>query len=323
MIINFCAALAALSLALSSCAPARKNADISLSADAHAELNFGYDDNGERVIRDFAIDNGNVYILQKDGTVAKYDDSGNFKEKYDLNLDDSGLTAFRLTCKGGKMYLLDGHNNAVITAENGEVKNVSALSFSDVGLVKNFYATANNTLIMSFADIEEAYTAEIDLSKETAEIIREKQRGYLIDENVTYLPEQGDSETGAHQIDVTFFKSGNEIDKFSIVPAESGRSLIGLLAYGVSGGNCLGLLHEFVNPTGAPEDEQYIQTPVSINANDGTIQTSESRLDGDEVIKLTSGGTYCMKISDSSLTIKPIGEYFSDWQPGNAYTIKK
>ena len=322
MTIDFCAAIIALSLALSSCAPAQKSADISLSADAHAELNFGYYGD-ERIIKDFAIDNGYVYILQRDGTVLKYDNSGNFEEKYDLNLDDQGLTAFRLTCKNGKMYLLDGHNNAIITAENGDVKNVSTLSFSDVGLVKNFYATTNNTLIMSFADIEEAYTAEIDLSKAAAEIIGEKRKGYLIDENVTYLPKVSDSENNAKQVDITVYESGNVTNTFSISPAESDRSIIGLSIYGVSGGNCFGLLHEFVNPTGAPEDEQYIQTSVNINANDGTIQTSESCLDGDEIIKLSSGGTYCMKISDSSLTIKPIGEYFSDWQPGDAYVIKK
>ena len=165
-------------LVLCSCATKEKiDTDIVWKAPEHAELNFGYDE-GEKVIKDFTIDeSGNIYILQKNGTILTYTGGGTLEKEWNLNLEKQGLTAYRMTCANGKIYLIDGHNNAIITVEKGRVKKVSLIKFSDVGMVKNFYAEKSGMLTMSFADLEEAYTVKVDPTGAEAKIIGEKQKG--------------------------------------------------------------------------------------------------------------------------------------------------
>ena len=91
----------------------------------HPELDFGYAD-GERIIRDFAVgDNKKIYILQNDGIILEYSRRGKFESKYDLKLSEQGLTAYKIAYGNGKAYLLDGHNNAIITAQKERITNVS------------------------------------------------------------------------------------------------------------------------------------------------------------------------------------------------------
>ena len=293
--------------------------EITLNANEHTELNFGYA-NEERVIKDFAVDNAKVYILQDDSSILCYNRNGDFIEKYDLNLAEQGLTASKLACSNGTIYLLDGHNNAIITAEKDKIKNVSVLNFTDVGMVKNFYAQTNGTLIMSFSDVEEAYTAEVDPTGTEAEIVGEKQKGYLISENITYLPEIYDND-GTSQVKATIYKAGEKIGTFSIGTTEKSRNAAGLSIYGISNDNWFGILHEFVNYGENPDDEEYIQTLVSFNTKDGKIKTSESCFNDNEIIKLSKDDTYCMSFSDKALTIKPISEYFSDWSYNEIYFL--
>lgn len=297
----------------------KQSIEITLNANEHTELNFGYA-NGERVIRDFVVDNAETYILQDDSSILCYNRNGNFIEKYDLNLAEQGLTASKIACSNGTIYLLDGHNNAIITAEKDKIKNVSVLNFTDVGTVKSFYAQKKGTLIMSFSDVEEAYTVEVDPSGTEAEIVGEKQKGYLISENITYLPEIYDND-GTSQVKATIYKSGEKIGAFSIGTTEKSRNVAGLSIYGISNDNWFGILHEFVNYSGNPDDEEYTQTSVSFNTKDGKIKTSESRFNDDEIIKLSKDDTYCMSFSDNALTIKPISEYFSDWGDNEIYFL--
>lgn len=79
------------------------------------------------------------------------------------------------------LYLLDGHNNVILTVEQGKLKTVSLLGFSDVGMVKSLYVDRDGVLWLSFANIEGAYTAAIDPSGDEAKIVGETQPGYLID----------------------------------------------------------------------------------------------------------------------------------------------
>ena len=286
--------------------------DIVLRADENTELDLGYVGE-ERAIRDFSLDGeGNLYLLQSDGTVLLYDGNGNFKEKTDLKLGDSGLAAFGIACGDGAMYLLDGHNNAVLTVKNAEVTNVSSLSFSDVGLVKNYYEVSDGVLLMSFYDIDGACTAEVDVTGADAAIVGEKVPGYLIEENLTYQPEVIYDEESMRAVGVTVYESGEAADSFRIAAAEEGRTLIGLTLYGVSDGKYYGTLGEFVNSSDTPADEEYVQSSVCIDVKSGRIEKGESGLSGDEIVKLTNGGAYCMKISDGVLTVKPVGAYFDD-----------
>ena len=290
---------------------------VTLKAGEHSELNWG-DVDGENMIKDFAVDAENLYILQKDGKVFAYRHDGTLEESYDLQLSEQGLTAYRLTSGNGKLYLLDGHNNAVITAEKGKVTNVSMLNFSDVGMVKNFYAAQDGMLVMSFADLDEAYTVTVDPTGEETKIVGEKQRGYLIDKTITYLP-QVDEET--NQLQITVFEDENQTDAFILSSNDSNRTVSGLSVYGISDSCWFGVLHEFVNDEEG--NEEYVQTPVSINAKDGNIRTSENHFSGNEVIELTAEGAYCMERSDDTLTIQPISKYFSDWTKSDVYFLQR
>ena len=294
--------------------------EVTLSANEHAELDLGYI-NGERSIRDMSVDNEAIYILQGEGTILRYDQNGKFMGKYDLNLAEQGLTASRIACSNERIYLLDGHNNAIITAEKDRIKNVSVLNFSDVGMVKNFYAQKNGTLIMSFSDIDGAYTVEIDPTGAETEIVGEKQKGYLIGDDITYLPESINDNDGTSQVKATIYRSGKEVGAFSIGTREKSRSLEGLSIYGISNGDWFGILHEFVNYGEDSDDEKYVKTSVSIDTKDKKIRTSESHFNDDDIIKLSENNTYCMSFSNKSLTIKPIDRYFSGWSENDTYFL--
>ena len=174
---------------------------------------------------------------------------------------------------------------------------------------------------MSFSDTEGAYTVEVDPSGEEVKIVGEKQKGYLISENITYFPELIHDNDETSQLKATVYKSGEEIDKFRIGTSEKHRSVAGLSIYGISNDNWFGTLHEFVNYSGNPNDEEYIQTSVSFNTKDGNIKTSDSRFNYGEIIKLSKDDTYCMSFTDNALTIKPISEYFSDWGNNERYFL--
>ena len=296
--------------------------DITLNESEHPELRLE-SVNGEYAVRDFAVDNGEIYILQEDDTVLRYDQNGTFLEKQVLNLSEQGLTASRIAHGNDALYLLDGHNNAVITVKNGEVSNVSVLNFSDVGMIKNFYATENGTLFLSFADTEEAYSVEIDPTEAETKRIGEKQRGYLIGKNVTYLPEVIDDDNGTSRLKATLFESGEKTEEFYIGSTEKSRTVIGLSLYGLSDGNWFGILHEFVNEGENPDDEQYVQTFVNINPKDGKIKTSDRCLDDRDIVKLSKDDTYCMSLSDKTLTVKPIRAFFSNWTESDLYFLTK
>ena len=51
------------------------------------------------------------------------------------------------------------------------------------------------------------------------------------------------------------------------------------------------------------------------------IKTFESCFNDDEIIKLSETDTYRMSFSNKSLTIKPIGECFSDWNDNDIYFL--
>lgn len=298
--------------------------EVALKAADHPELDFGYaNSEGERVICDLAIDEaGSLYILQRDGIIHKYSGDGELLETYDLKLNDQGMTAYRLTCGGGKIYLLDGHNNAVITAVKDKIENVSVLDFSDVGMSKNFYADKSGRLFMSFADLDEAYSTEVDLSGETAVIAGERQRGYLIGRDTTYLPEVISDDNGSC-VKVTVFRAGQEADRFTVVPSDSAESLFGLSIYGLSEGEYFGLMHAFVNQTDDPDKEEYIQTPVVIAPDAGTVKTADFGLGNGDAVELTLAGVYRMSLADDSLTVKPVDSCFADIRDSGEYIIEK
>lgn len=320
--ISFLTIFIILAVALCSCTK-EKGTNIVLKAAEHTELDFGYAD-GERTIKDFYVnDEGKVYILQKDGVVLKYGGDGKLEKEYDLKLGQQGLTACRIACGDGKIYLLDGHNNAIITAEKEEIKNVSAFDFADVGCAKTFCVAKTGVPIISFAGVDEAYTVKIDPTEANVKIIGEKRKGYLIGDNVTYLPEMVCGDDGINRVEVSVYSAKKCMDKFCVESADKDGSMVGLNIYGMCGRDYFGLLYEFVNHGETPEEEELVQTPVSINMDDEIIKKYKNQLDGNEVIGVSGAGTYCMKIFDNMLTIKPINEYFADGEICSMYLLKR
>ena len=187
---------------------------------------------------------------------------------------------------------------------------------------KSFYADESGRLFMSFADLDEAYSAEVDLSGETAVIAGERQRGYLIGRDTTYLPEVISDDNGSC-VKVTVFRAGQEADRFTVVPSDSAESLFGLSIYGLSEGEYFGLMHTFVNETGDPDKEEYAQTPVIIDPAAGTVKTADFGLGNGDAVELTLAGVYRMSLADDSLTVKPVDSCFADIRDRGEYIIEK
>ena len=81
--------------------------EITLHANEHPELHLGYA-NGERVIKDFVVDNAETYILQDDSSILCYDKNGNLSKEdtYCMSFSDETLTI-----KPISEYFSDWSNN--------------------------------------------------------------------------------------------------------------------------------------------------------------------------------------------------------------------
>ncbi len=285
----------------------------------------------EQAELDFAVGtDGLVYLLGQDGQILTYRADGTLAEQYDLALTQQGLTTCRIAAGDGVLYLLDGHNNAVLTVEQGEVKNVSVLGFSDVGLVKALYVDREGVLWLSFADIEtESYTAAVDPSGTEVKLVGEKQPGYLIGPGLTYLPKIVCDEDGKNQVSVTLYQAGQTLDSFHLCASDPHRSPIGLRLYGLAGDDrdgkakYAGIFYEFFNETDDPDQEQLLQTPVLIDPETGTVEAADTSLNEEDVVEPSANETYGMAFSDEALIIQPIGAYFSGQGTSADYVLAR
>ena len=325
-------------LALCACAqgtgtnPPTANASLSLTLPAaeHPELDLGLAGE-QRALLDFSFGtDGLVYLLGQDGQILSYRADGTLAEQYDLALTQQSLTACRIAAGDGVVYLLDGHNNAILTVEQSEVKNISTIGFSDVGLVKSLYVDRDGVLWLSFADIEtESYTAAVDPSGAEVKLVGEKQPGYLIGPGLTYLPEIVSDEDGKNQVSVTLYQAGQTLDSFHICASDPHRSPIGLRLYGLADDDrdgkakYAGILYEFFNETDDPDQEQLLQTPVLIDPTDGTVEAATTSLKDEDVVEPTADETYAMAFSDDALVIQPIGAYFSGQGTSADYVLTR
>ena len=112
---------------------------LTLRAAEHPELDFGMAGE-QRALMDFAVGtDGLVYLLGQDGQILAYRADGTLAAEYDLALRQQGLTACRIAAGEGVLYLLDGHNNVILTVEQGKIKRlpltgqVAAISAGIVG----------------------------------------------------------------------------------------------------------------------------------------------------------------------------------------------
>ena len=307
---------------------------LTLRAAEHPELDFGMAGE-QRALMDFAVGtDGLVYLLGQDGQILAYRADGTLAAEYDLALRQQGLTACRIAAGEGVLYLLDGHNNVILTVEQGKIKTVSVLGFSDVGMVKSLYVDRDGVLWLSFANIEGAYTAAIDPSGDEAKIVGETQPGYLIGPDLTYLPEflseQDEAEEAeGRQLGITLYQNGQTLDRFCLRAADPHRSITGLQLYGLADDDrdgkakYAGMLLEFVNETDDPAQEQLLQTPVLIDPKAGTLEAADLSLPDEAVVEPSSEETYRRAFSDEALTIQPIGAYFSGRGSGTDYVLTR
>lgn len=120
---------------------------LTFNTENYPELDFGIwsHDNGY-MIRDFAFTPKNtILLLQMPGIISEYDFSGKLLGVYDYKLSEHGFTAFRI-CAGLQdvIYLLDGHNNSVLTCNREEVIQSSHVDWNDLGLAKNYFECNSN-----------------------------------------------------------------------------------------------------------------------------------------------------------------------------------
>ena len=81
-------------------------------------------------------------------------------------------------------------------------------------------------------------------------------------------------------------------------------------------------MHAFVNETDDPDKEEYIQAPVIIAPDAGTVRVAGFSTESG-VIELTIGGAYCMTISDDGLSVRPVECCFTDIRDSGEYIIEK
>lgn len=301
---------------------------VKLSLDTNPELNFGYYRDGERMIRDFCVtDDEKVVLWQMDGKIFKYNKNGKLEEEYEPDLKSSGLTAYRIACgKERDMYLLDGHNNAVITVNGDKIKNVSQVMFTDVGLITSMYSGKDGRLVFSVNDIENgAYTCGVDVSGKEAWIVGEKLPGYLIDETTTFKPEliYDENRVLENKIKITLYENGNVKKKFFVVSNSVDKiSFAGMTFYGKSDGYYFGKAFEFISDDSEVMGESFKETFLYINPDNGFVNSVDCDMGASEVIRTFRGESYILNFFEKEVEIKKLSEIYKMGKKDNKYKIE-
>lgn len=144
--------------------------ELSFSPLRNPELDFGAlgdGDGREYMICDYCFTpEGTVLLLQLDGWIFEYALDGTLLGSYDMQLEAKGLSAFRIAAGAeGQLALLDGHNNAILTATRDGITNVGRLTKNsgpdDVGLIESFEFCDDGSIFVTWSDMQYGYAADI------------------------------------------------------------------------------------------------------------------------------------------------------------------
>lgn len=284
----------------------------------HPELNFGTAEDGLPSIRDFCFSgDGTLLLLQMSGTIYEYDFKGTLLGTYDLHLSDRGLTAFQIAAgPDGIFYLLDGHNNAVITAGRDAVRNVSTVDFCDVGVFGYFGCDDGGNLIVSAFDMEAGcyFTSPLDVSGPEA-VPGPRWTGRPLTGDLTVQPRLlGDSPyaSSAKDIRISVYSGGTLIEQFVLTSAAEDSSIAGLAIYGLMEGDYFGKLFAFV-PNSSTGNEELVQTFLRVDPKEKSILAGVSQITGDETIRSFAGDSYFMAHAGDTITIGQLRSACSGW----------
>lgn len=301
---------------------------ITLSMDEHPELDFGYTQTGDRVICDFSFTNeGTLLLLQLSEKIYEYSFDGKLLGVYDLQLKDNGLTASRIAAGAdGRLYLVDGRNNAIITATRAEIGNVAFVGVqNDVGLFWRFYCTGDE-LVATYFDADEVgdnITAVLDVDGDEV-AIHSKWIGTRLSDNISFVSTAiaSGSSRASNSIKLSIYKENVLFEEYIITALTDGAVIYGLEMLGVHEGDYWGKIYEYL-----PDDQygsytSYAETFIYLDPETISIQSCSPAVDSGGEIRYFGDKCYIFSRTDSAVTISDLFSACEHWETAEMYELE-
>lgn len=291
---------------------------IRLEAAEHPELDFTCDEYGNPFICDFCItDEGTLLILQLSEKIYEYSFDGELLGTYDLHLKDNGLSAHRIAAGAdGRLYLVDGRNNSIITATRDGVENLSyAGILNDVGLLSRFYCVGD-ALIATYEDIEEqsSKTAVLDVGGSEVALIR-NWTGVRVTEELSFSGKTipSDGKFASDSFVLYIYRENVLSGEYLITTQTEGTSIFGLELLSADSSGFLAKICEYVPDTKSGKTAVK-ESLVYLDTEELRVKVPVPAVEFNGAQRYSDNKCYLFAVSDDALTITDLFSACGQWE---------
>lgn len=305
---------------------------LTFTAQEHPELDFSAAADGLPKIRDFCFTpQGHVLLLQLSDCVTEYDPSGRLLGIYSYPFAEQGWTACRLACGNqDRFYLLDGHNNAVLSARRNRLEQAAFLDDTmDAGAFTRFACDAQGRLVISTVDLEGdflSYTCTLDVTGEHA-VAGPRQPGLWLDQGITFQPQLlGDepSAAAAPAVRLQLYQDGQPQRTLVLsCDADDGTSIAGLSLWQAAGDTCLGHLFTLRPAPGQASGEQVNEYLLRLDLAAGTVELADPPAAQATDIRYWNGQGYYLYRQEDAIVIRPLSGDDLSWQTTADFSVQE
>ena len=301
----------------------QKFEQLTFSADNYPELDFGiWSHDAGYTIRDFAFSQQNtILLLQMSGIISEYDFSGKLLGIYDYKLSEQGFTAFRI-CAGPQdvIYLLDGHNNCVLTCNREKVIRLSHVDWNDLGLAKNYFeCNPNGNPCLSVihpslkvsGNVAASFTYALNVDGNSA-TIEETLVGCGLAGGITFQISKVGESLGTRELTFDIYSDGTFDCRISVsTNSPEDLSIIGADLLGIIDNQHLIKIIE-VKCT-ADSAKEYITTSyLLVDTENDAFYICECSIPDDAIIRYIDDQTFFLSRKEDSISIVTIDNaYFN------------
>lgn len=310
----------------------QKFTSVTFSSKDNPELDFGiWDHDGEYTIRDFSFTrNDTILLLQMTGIISEYDFSGNLIGIYDYKLSEQGLTAFRI-CSGNQetLYLLDGHNNSIITCNREKIVGTSYVNWTDLGLVGNYFdcdkdgkpcLSAADPTIRVQGNVVASFTYTLNVDDDHV-VVEDVLTGRGIAGGFSFQIRTLDETLGTREIYIDIYRDNIldcTISVSSVFPEN--KPIIGAELIGVIKDQYLIKITEVIYPSDSIQ--YYISsTYILVDKISGKFQSCECTIDANSIIRYIDSETFYLSRMNDIITITSIEESCHNFSPTDRFIV--